>query len=100
MKIDSLLVLVFALAANLFAQEAPAPSNVVSQAPQTKTSQPLSKETFDKIAAMTPLFDGKTLDGWIQSPVRRKGDVEESPKTSWLVKEEVMASTGAGRGVI
>src|SRR5215469_3430124 len=100
MKIDSLLVLVFALAANLFAQEAPAPSNVVSQAPQTKTSHPLSKATLDKIAAMTPLFDGKTLDGWIESPVRRKSEVEENPKASWIVKDGVMASTGAGRGVI
>ncbi len=37
----------------------------------------------------TSLFDGKTLDGWIQVPA-----------DSWTVKEGAMASTGAGRGVI
>jgi len=35
------------------------------------------------------LFDGKTLDGWVQIPTN-----------SWLVKDGAMASTGAGRGVI
>lgn len=100
MKINSSLVLIFALATNLLAQEAPTPSNALPQVPQTKTSQPLSKATLDKISAMTPLFDGKTLDWWIQSPVRHKSETEESPKTSWIVKDGVMASTGAGRGVI
>ena len=38
---------------------------------------------------MTSLFDGKTLDGWIQIP-----------DNSWVVKDGAMASTGAGRGVI
>jgi hypothetical protein len=37
----------------------------------------------------TPLFDGKSLDGWIQNP-----------ENSWIVKDGAMASTGAGRGVI
>lgn len=37
----------------------------------------------------TPLFDGKTLDGWIQTP-----------PDSWEVKDGAMASKGAGRGVI
>jgi hypothetical protein len=36
-----------------------------------------------------PLFDGKTLDGWLQIP-----------ENSWTVKDGAMASTGAGRGVI
>ena len=36
-----------------------------------------------------PIFDGKTLDGWIQVPI-----------DSWIVKDGAMASTGAGRGVI
>jgi hypothetical protein len=36
-----------------------------------------------------PIFDGKSLDGWIQIPAE-----------SWIVKDGVMASTGAGRGVI
>jgi hypothetical protein len=36
-----------------------------------------------------PLFDGKSLDGWVQVPA-----------DSWTVKDGAMASTGAGRGVI
>jgi hypothetical protein len=36
-----------------------------------------------------PIFDGKTLDGWIQIP-----------PDSWVVKDGAMASTGAARGVI
>jgi hypothetical protein len=36
-----------------------------------------------------PLFDGKTLDGWIQIPAN-----------SWEVKEGAMDSRGIGRGVI
>jgi hypothetical protein len=35
------------------------------------------------------LFDGKTLDGWIQSPAN-----------AWTVKDGAMASKGIGRGVI
>ena len=38
---------------------------------------------------MKPIFDGKTLDGWIQVP-----------PNSWTVKEGVIASLGTGRGVI
>src|SRR5437868_6595750 len=36
-----------------------------------------------------PIFDGKTLDGWIQIPAN-----------SWEVKDGAMASRGVGRGVI
>jgi hypothetical protein len=36
-----------------------------------------------------PLFDGKSLDRWIQIPTN-----------SWIVKDGAMVSTGAGRGVI
>jgi hypothetical protein len=36
-----------------------------------------------------PIFDGKSLDGWVQVPA-----------DSWTVKDGAMASTGAGRGVI
>jgi hypothetical protein len=36
-----------------------------------------------------PIFDGKTLDGWLQIPA-----------DSWAVKDGAMASKGAGRGVI
>ena len=38
---------------------------------------------------MTPLFDGKTLDGWSQIPAN-----------SWAVKNGAIASLGIGRGVI
>jgi Domain of Unknown Function (DUF1080) len=38
---------------------------------------------------LTPLFDGQSLDGWIQIP-----------ENSWIVKDGAMASTGVGRGVI
>jgi hypothetical protein len=36
-----------------------------------------------------PIFDGKSLNGWVQVPA-----------DSWTVKDGAMASTGAGRGVI
>jgi Domain of Unknown Function (DUF1080) len=36
-----------------------------------------------------PIFDGKSLDGWIQIPA-----------DSWKVEDGVMASLGTGRGVI
>jgi len=36
-----------------------------------------------------PLFDGKSLDGWLQVP-----------ENSWTVKDSAMSSLGVGRGVI
>ena len=45
--------------------------------------------------AALPLFDGKTLDGWIQ--LQNK---PESPSPAWIAKDGAMASTGSGRGVI
>ena len=38
------------------------------------------------------LFDGKTLDGWIQ--------IDKNNATAWIVQDGAMASTGSGRGVI
>ena len=38
---------------------------------------------------MKPLFDGSSLDGWVQIPAK-----------SWQVKDGAMASLGLGRGVI
>jgi len=38
---------------------------------------------------LTPIFDGKTLDGWVQVPA-----------DSWTVKDGKIASLGVGRGVI
>jgi hypothetical protein len=65
MKIIHWLTLAFMFPAGLLAQEAA--SSYAT--PPMKTPEPLSKATLDKIAAMTPIFDGKTLDGWIQSPI-------------------------------
>jgi hypothetical protein len=44
--------------------------------------------------SLSPLFDGRSLDRWVQ--------IEKDPSagTGWVVKDGVMASTGAGRGVI
>jgi hypothetical protein len=42
-----------------------------------------------KAAAPLSLFDGKTLDGWLQVPTN-----------SWTVKDGAMASRGNGRGYI
>jgi hypothetical protein len=42
-----------------------------------------------KIQNVTPLFDGKSLDGWIQIP-----------PDSWTVTNGVMADKGAARGVL
>jgi hypothetical protein len=59
-------------------------------------SQAQSKSTaFDPVPSvplpegMSRIFDGKTLDGWVQIP-----------EGGWGVKERAMASVGAGRGVI
>src|SRR4051812_32528783 len=49
---------------------------------------PLSSNARDHIATMKPLFDGKTLNGWV------------CQSNSWTVKDGAMASLGAGRGVI
>jgi hypothetical protein len=38
---------------------------------------------------MTPIFDGKTLDGWVQVPA-----------DSWTVRDGILASRGIGRGVL
>src|SRR5215468_6914795 len=79
------LIQVLALNASLavFAQTSPNPSSEVPKPPTA-----LSNETLAKIQKMTPLFDGKTLDGW------------ETATNAWIIKDGAMASTGAGRGVI
>ncbi len=41
------------------------------------------------------LFDGRTLDGWIQIE-----NNAASRSSGWVVKDGAMSSTGAGRGVI
>ncbi len=57
---------------------------------------PLSPAVREHLASLTPIFDGKTLDGWIQAsraPVK-------NPAGAWIVKDGALASTGDGRGVI
>jgi hypothetical protein len=67
MKTIPWLVLALTLSTSVLAQET---TNAPAAAPApSKTSELLSKATLDKIAAMTPIFDGKTLNGWIQSPI-------------------------------
>ena len=45
------------------------------------------------------LFDGRTLDGWIQIE-NKPTSLSRSGITGWIVKDGAMSSTGAGRGVI
>jgi hypothetical protein len=73
MKTTPLLVLSFALVTSAFAQSAtPSAAAPAKPAPPAALPPPepipLSQETLGKIAAMKPIFDGKTLDGWIQMP--------------------------------
>src|ERR1044071_9688618 len=49
---------------------------------------PLSATARGHIDRMKPIFDGRTLDGWI------------SDTDAWRVKDGAMVSLGAGRGVI
>src|SRR5688500_4383593 len=64
------------------------------------TTTPTTQESIARIGSvpppaaplprgMTRIFDGKTLDGWKQIPA-----------DSWTVKNGVLASLGAARGVI
>lgn len=55
---------------------------------------PLSPATLLKIRSMAPLFDGRTLDGWIPDPARKGG------QPYWTVRHGAICSTGAGRGVL
>jgi 3-keto-disaccharide hydrolase len=56
--------------------------------PDAKVNQPPGFP--DAVLKQTkPIFDGKSLDGWVQLP-----------PNSWEVKAGAMVSTGAGRGVI
>jgi hypothetical protein len=82
---------------NLFAQDAPNPPAPAAEAPPAKPAEPLSQATMDKIAKMTSIFDGKTLDGWKAST---KGVNEADVASAWSVKDGVIASAGAGRGVL
>ena len=49
-------------------------------------------------AGAVSLFDGKTLNGWIQ--LENKAASPSALSAGWTVKDGAMASTGSGRGVI
>jgi hypothetical protein len=85
-KCRTALLVLLVIGPGLLAQESAKPGAPKNEQPVPQT--PLSKTALDHIARMKPLFDGKTLDGWISS------------SNAWAVKDGAMASTGAGRGVI
>jgi hypothetical protein len=66
-----------------------APASPGSTSPLRPSPVPLSAGTLARLKGMTSLFDGKTLDGWVQVP-----------DASWTVTEGAMSSRGVGRGVI
>jgi hypothetical protein len=82
MKIPLCLILC-TLAAGLVAQttsNSPATPPVVADVPSVPAPILLPQATLDKL---TPLFDGKTLDGWDYTP------------TNWSVQDGAMRGTGA-----
>ena len=101
------LLLSLLLSSPLFGQDttnapvtADATNPPVAEAPAAepaKTSEPLPSATLDKIGAMTPIFDGKSLDGWKASS---KGVNEADVASAWTVKDGAISSLGAGRGVL
>jgi hypothetical protein len=61
-----------------------------AQAQTNPTTQPsLPAPTAALPPGLTRIFDGKTLDGWTQLP-----------PDSWIVRDNILASLGAARGVI
>jgi len=92
LNLGSAAVFGLALCCRLIAQPATNVSSASLQPPVTRMRPPethLSPQTLARINEMTPLFDAKSLDGWIQVP-----------ENSWAVKDGAMASLGLGRGVI
>jgi hypothetical protein len=61
------LFLAVAATATLHSQTKP-PAAPVASAEMAKPAAPLSKDTLARIARMTPIFDGRSLNGWIQAP--------------------------------
>src|SRR5689334_8912525 len=91
MKSTCSVLLSVMLSTSLFAQTGTNPPPAAAPAAQETPAPPvpLSNATRGKITKMTSLFDGKTLNGWVCFT-----------NNAWVVKDGVMASTGAGRGVI
>jgi hypothetical protein len=100
MKANHWLMLGVVLSTSLYAQQPanpPAGATETNAAPVFPLPSPLSKTTLDKISAMTPIFDGKALDGWKASV---KGTNAADITKAWTVKDGAMASLGEGRGVL
>ncbi len=100
MKTNPWVVLGVVLATSLFAQQAVNPAasaEATNAAPTFPPPTPASQATLDKISRMTPLFDGKTLDGWKASV---KGTNAADITKAWTVKDGAMASLGEGRGLL
>ena len=80
-----------ALVLLVYATPAPAKSDSPTTAPSTAPTEvaTLPPPAVPLPAAMTSLFDGKTLDGW-----------QQIPPDSWTTKNGMIASLGVSRGVI
>jgi hypothetical protein len=68
-------------------QPAMAPATAPSSEVIIDTSLP--RPQIPLPSGMAPLFDGKTLDGWVQAP-----------PDSWTVQDGIIASRGIARGVL
>jgi hypothetical protein len=90
MKMIHSLIMTCSFSAHLLGQQPTgnAPASAIPATSEFGKPLPLSVATRAKIAGMAPLFDGKTLDGWVPAT------------NAWAVKDGAMASLGAGRGVI
>ena len=99
MKTIWLLALGFCVSTNILAQLATNPTidNTTNATPTFPPPTPLSQATLNKIAAMNPIFDGQTLNGWKASV---KGLNSADITKAWTVKDGAMASLGEGRGVL
>jgi hypothetical protein len=73
MKPHASLLLGATLATALLAPAATSPLSLAAVAPAAlkKPTAPLSNQTLARIKQMTALFDGKTLESWVQVPVNR-----------------------------
>src|SRR5579862_1553505 len=90
MKIGCLLSVGLLLSGSVMAQ-------TVTNAPSFPPLSPMPQATLDKIARMTPIFDGQTLDGWDASV---KGTNQPDKAMVWTAKDGALASLGVGRGVL
>jgi Domain of Unknown Function (DUF1080) len=85
-----LLLVLFIYDAPAWAQSTqPAVGPATAPSPDVGIDTSLPRPEVPLPPGMTPLFDGKTLDGWTAEPA-----------DSWTVKDGIIASRGVGRGVL